>query len=74
VSVGPSGRPAMSAEALVSAWRNVPRIDLDEFRRDIDGVLDPFLPLGADLPLSAANAKDVAGISGLDAREVRPRT
>jgi hypothetical protein len=64
----------MSAEALVSAFRSAPRIDLDAFRRDIDGVLYPFLPLGADLPLSAANAKDVAGISGLDVREVRPGT
>jgi prevent-host-death family protein len=48
----PIGPPVMSAEALVSAWRRIPHVDLGELRRDIDEILDPFLPLGADEPSS----------------------
>ena len=41
----PIAPPAMSAEALVEAWRNLPRFDLDELRRDIDELIDPRLHL-----------------------------
>jgi prevent-host-death family protein len=44
----PVAPPAMSAEALVAAWRRLPPVDLAELRRDIDEVLDPWLPLEAD--------------------------
>jgi prevent-host-death family protein len=46
----PISPPAKSAEALVAAWRHLPRVDLAELRRDIDELIDPALPLG-DLPL-----------------------
>lgn len=41
----PVAPPALSAEALVAAWRGIPKVDLAELRRDIDEVLDPWLPL-----------------------------
>ena len=44
----PVAPPAMSAEALVAAWRRLPPVDLAELRRDIDEVLDPRLPLDDD--------------------------
>lgn len=44
----PIAPPAMSAEALVAAWRGLPHVDLTELRRDIDLVLDPWLPLDDD--------------------------
>jgi prevent-host-death family protein len=61
----PIAPPALSSEVLVAAWRRLPRIDLDELRRDIDGLIDPALPA---LPDEDA---DVSGIDGLDVREVR---
>jgi prevent-host-death family protein len=41
----PLGPPTMSADALVAAWRGLPKVDLTELRHDIDEVLDPWLPL-----------------------------
>ena len=46
----PIAPPAMSAEALVAAWRHLPRVDLDELRRDIDELLDPRLHLDSEPP------------------------
>ena len=34
---------AVSAEALLERWRNVPPMDRDSLRRDIDEVMDPSL-------------------------------
>ena len=31
----------LDAAALLRRWRSVPRIDVDEFRRDIDDAIDP---------------------------------
>ena len=58
----PMAPPAMSSEALVAAWRRLPPVDLAELRRDIDEVLDPWLPLGED----GANV-DGADVDGADA-------
>ncbi len=41
----PIAPPALSAEALVAAWRHLPRVDLVELRRDIDELIDPALRL-----------------------------
>jgi hypothetical protein len=57
--------PERSAEALIAAWRSLPRVDLTELRRDLDELIDP------DLPLSTADARDVAGIPSLEVGEVR---
>ncbi|CAN5705426.1 hypothetical protein BH20ACT2_BH20ACT2_23180 [soil metagenome] len=35
--------PPLAAEVLLSRWRNVPVIDPDRLRADLDGVLDPLL-------------------------------
>lgn len=43
----PVAPPALSADALGAAWRGVPKVDLAELRRDIDEILDPWLPLDA---------------------------
>ena len=42
----PIAPPARSASALIAAWRNLPRVDLTELRRDLDELIDPGLPLG----------------------------
>jgi len=34
---------ALSAEALVSRWRNLPRADPEKLRRDLDAILDPMV-------------------------------
>jgi hypothetical protein len=47
--------PERSAEALIAAWRSLPRVDLTELRRDLDELIDP------GLSLSTADARDVAG-------------
>lgn len=36
-------RPAPSAAQLIASRRNLPRVDPDELRRDIDAVIDPAL-------------------------------
>ncbi|WP_232662251.1 type II toxin-antitoxin system Phd/YefM family antitoxin [Pseudonocardia sp. TRM90224] len=41
--LGPIPRPRLSATSLLARWRNVPRIDADAFRSDIDAVIDPTL-------------------------------
>ncbi|BBY44145.1 type II toxin-antitoxin system Phd/YefM family antitoxin [Mycolicibacterium celeriflavum] len=40
-------RPFISAEAAVAAFRGAPRVDLDQFRADLDGVAgQQFAPGG----------------------------
>jgi len=39
----PFPQPRLSATALLENWKNVPRIDADSLRRDIDQVLDQTL-------------------------------
>lgn len=41
--VAPLPRRQLSAEELVCRWRNVPRVDADALRADIDELLDPAL-------------------------------
>lgn len=61
----PVAPPALSAEALVAAWRGAPEVDLGELRRDIDAVIDPLLPL--DGPDRGADDATPAGpIPGAD--------
>jgi antitoxin (DNA-binding transcriptional repressor) of toxin-antitoxin stability system len=36
-------RPPLSAEALLSRWRNLPAVDSAALRADIDRLLDPGL-------------------------------
>jgi prevent-host-death family protein len=36
-------RKGLSAEALTSRWRNLPAVDLEALRRDIDEILDTNL-------------------------------
>ena len=36
----PLPQPRLSATALLESWKNVPRIDADSLRRDIDQALD----------------------------------
>lgn len=36
-----------SAEAILAAWRGLPRVDLAELRRDLDAIVDPALPWSA---------------------------
>ncbi len=33
----------LSAEALLNRWRNLPKVDADAFRADLDETLDPSL-------------------------------
>lgn len=39
----PFPQPRLSAAALLESWKNIPRIDADSLRRDLDRVLDPSL-------------------------------
>ncbi len=39
----PLPKPRLSAAALLESWKNIPRIDGDSLRRDLDQVLDPTL-------------------------------
>jgi len=39
----PVGRNTLSAEALLARWRQLPNIDAQRFRSDLDAVLDPHL-------------------------------
>lgn len=41
--VTPLPRRQLGADELIARWRNVPHIDADALRADIDGVLDPEL-------------------------------
>ncbi len=41
----PLPKRPLSAEALLAAYRDLPSLDLDRLRRDIDAVLDPSLPV-----------------------------
>jgi prevent-host-death family protein len=36
-------RPPLKATALLSRWRNLPRVDPEEVQADIDAVIDPSL-------------------------------
>jgi len=36
-------RPPLKATALLARWKHVPAIDPEQFRADIDAVLDPSL-------------------------------
>lgn len=39
----PFPQPRLSAVALLESWKNIPSIDADSLRRDLDRVLDPSL-------------------------------
>ena len=39
----PFPQPRLSAVALLESWKNIPRIDADSLRRDLDQVLDSAL-------------------------------
>jgi prevent-host-death family protein len=39
----PLGRPAVRAEVLLERWRQLPRLDADQLRQDVDAILDPSL-------------------------------
>ena len=39
----PLPQPRLSAAALLESWKNIPRIDAESLRRDLDQVLDPSL-------------------------------
>ncbi len=39
----PFPQPRLSAAALLESWKNIPRIDADSLRRDLDQVLDSAL-------------------------------
>jgi len=37
----PAARKTLSAEALLARWRQLPNVDPQRFRSDLDAVLDP---------------------------------
>jgi len=39
----PMGRPGVKAEVLLERWRRLPRLDPEQLREDVDGLLDPSL-------------------------------
>ncbi|MDP8932512.1 MAG: type II toxin-antitoxin system prevent-host-death family antitoxin [Actinomycetota bacterium] len=39
----PVRRPALKAAALLDRWRNLPPVDPQRLRADLDGVIDPSL-------------------------------
>ncbi len=39
----PVGRNALTADALLARWRQLPSLDWQSFRRDVDSVLDADL-------------------------------
>lgn len=39
----PVDRPPLPTKILLERWRNVPAMDPDEFRADIDAIIDPRL-------------------------------
>lgn len=39
----PLPKQGIDATALLQRWRNLPRVNADEFRRDVDAVLDASL-------------------------------
>ena len=39
----PLPQPRLSAVALLESWKNIPRIDAESLRHDIDQILDPTL-------------------------------
>ena len=39
----PLGRAPLTAAQLLRRWRNVPRIDVESLRRDVDDLLDTSL-------------------------------
>ena len=43
VLLTPFPQPQLSAAALLESWKNVPRIDAESLRRDIDQALDTTL-------------------------------
>ena len=45
----PFPQPRLSATALLENWKNVPRIDADSLRRDIDQALDTTLDSNLDM-------------------------
>lgn len=39
----PVARPAVAASVLLDRWRNLPDVDPDDLRADLDAILDPRL-------------------------------
>ena len=39
----PLDRRGPDGATLLARWKRVPRVDVDDFRRDLDSVLDPSL-------------------------------
>jgi prevent-host-death family protein len=39
----PLGKPSLSVDTLLRRWRNLPPVDPQRFRRDIDAFIDPGL-------------------------------
>ncbi|HVS03707.1 MAG TPA: hypothetical protein VMT16_13135 [Thermoanaerobaculia bacterium] len=39
----PVGRPGVDRETLLARWRHLPKVDVEAFRRDVDGAVDPAL-------------------------------
>ncbi len=39
----PVGRPPVKAEVLLARWRQLPHLDADRLREDLDELLDPAL-------------------------------
>ena len=39
----PVPRPRLTRDALLSRWHTVPAVDADQFRADLDDLLDPEL-------------------------------
>ena len=39
----PLPRPGLGAAALLKRWKNLPDVDVDQFRRDLDGLIDAAL-------------------------------
>jgi antitoxin (DNA-binding transcriptional repressor) of toxin-antitoxin stability system len=48
----PFPQPRLSAAALLESWKNIPRIDAESLRRDIDKALDTTLDSNLNLNLN----------------------
>ena len=42
----PLGRRGPDGATLLARWKRVPCVDVDDFRRDLDSLLDPSFPRG----------------------------
>lgn len=47
----PLPQPRLSAAALLESWKNIPRLDADSLRRDLDQILDPSLDSNLNVKL-----------------------